>query len=273
MNFSTMLGFLASAGVFVAAVFMSSANFSIFLDLHAFLIVVGGTGAASLVCFSLPKVLALFRVFFLRIIGASRRDYLELVQEISLLSKARNTSLQAYETALTSVRDPFLKDAGEVLFWLESDVSAAHLRELLETRAGTHYEQYMDEANIFRTMAKFPPAFGLLGTTLGMIILLQSLGDEGAKNQIGPAMAIGLVATLYGVAITNFFLIPIAENLTKQTKEDLVARRMVVEGIMLVYERLPTKFVEEKIKSYLLPSQRGAPVRAKTTASNDQWAA
>ena len=146
------------------------------------------------------------------------------------------------------------------------------MRSLLETRVETHFERYMVEADIFRAISKFPPAFGLMGTTLGMIALLQALGRSDAKNLIGPSMAIALVATLYGIVLSNFVFIPIAENLTQQTREDLIARRIVVEGIMLIAADKPTQFVEEKVKSFLLPSERGLaspkrpPVAAREAA-------
>ena len=72
----------------------------------------------------------------------------------------------------------------------------------------------------FKTMAKFPPAFGMMGTVLGLIALLQSLGNPDAKSQIGPAMAIALVTTLYGIAINNLAIIPMGESLTKATASD-----------------------------------------------------
>jgi chemotaxis protein MotA len=70
-------------------------------------------------------------------------------------------------------------------------------------------------------------------------------------------MAVALVATFYGIVLANFVFTPIAENLTKQSKEDLVARRMVIEGIMLIAADMPTRFIEEQVLSYLLPSERG----------------
>lgn len=261
MNFSTLIGLLASLAVFGGALYTSTNNLGIFFDTHAILIVLGGTVAASLVCFSLPKVVGLFRVFVRRMLGQSRVDYQGIITEITQLSQAARKGKASYEASVRNIKNLFLRDAAEVLFWAEADISAEQLKDLLETRAETHFERYLDEANIFRTMSKFPPAFGLMGTTLGMIVLLQSLGTENAKDTIGPAMSIALVATLYGIVFSNFFFIPIAENLTKQTKEDLIARRMVVEGIMLIHADVPTKYVEEKIKSFLLPSERG-PDRA-----------
>ncbi len=273
MNFSSLLGFSAAITVFGLALFTSARDFKIFLDTHAVLIVVGGTLAATCICFPLSKVLGLTGVFFRRIIGKHKRDYLGLIDQIVALSTANRKGRQTFEAAITKVRDPFLRDAAEVLFWLDAEVSHEDLRSLLETRAETHYERYHGEAEIFRVMSRFPPSFGLLGTTLGMIALLQSLGHADAKNSIGPSMSIALVATLYGIVMANFIFIPIAENLTQQSKEDLVSRRIVVEGIMLIAADKPTAFVEEKTKSFLLPSERNQKGSARGTTRTTAKAA
>ncbi len=255
MNIGTLIGFFAASAVFVLSMVMSFRNVSVVLDLHAALIVIGGTIAAGLICFPLTQIGELLKVFGKRLLGRNHRDYNALILEVVMLSESRRKSPKTFESAIQSVKDPFLKDAAEMLFW-SKEISAEELRDLLETRVNTHYKLYMAEAKVFKTMAKFPPAFGLMGTTMGMIALLQSLGSPDAKNMIGPAMAIALVATLYGLVLTNFVFIPIAENLTKQTQEDLMARNIVVEGIMLMNADRPTKYVEEKVKSFLLPKQR-----------------
>ncbi len=257
MNFSSFIGFALAGTVFGAALMTSSKNYMVFFDAHAILIVIGGTISASCICFPVPKVLSMVKVFLRRILGGGKRDYLVIIDEIVALAAANRRGKQAFEGAVQKVKDPFLKDAAQVLFWLDAEISKEELRDLLETRASTVFERYSSEANIFRVMSKFPPAFGLLGTTLGMIALLQSLGNADAKNSIGPSMSIALVATLYGIVFANFVFVPIAENLTAQTKEDLVSRRIVVEGVMLIADDKPTAFVEEKIKSFILPGERG----------------
>lgn len=263
MNVSTLIGLIVSSVVFIGAVVTSSQNMLIFLDQHAILIVCGGTMAATLVCFPLPKIIALGKIFLKRLLGQNKKDYMQIIKEISMLSQASRKGPRFFDTTLQNVSDPFLRDAATLLYWAESDINEEQLRDLIETRAETHYERYMEEANIFRTISKFPPAFGLMGTTLGMITLLQSLGADGSKGNIGPAMSIALVATFYGIVLSNLILIPIAENLTAQTKEDLVSRRMVVEGVMLIHLDTPTMFIEEKLKSFLLPGERG-DVRRQT---------
>ena len=210
MNFSTMLGFILSTTVFGTALFLSAKDFRIFLDTNAMLLVVGGTMAASTICFPLPKMFNLVKVFFRRIIGRSKHNYAALIEEIITLAQAARRGRPAFEATIGKIDDFFLKDSAQVLFWLDAEVSHEDLRELLETRAETHYERYIEESDIFRVMSKFPPAFGLLGTTLGMIALLQSLGGTQARTVIGPAMSVALVATLYGIILANFIFVPIA---------------------------------------------------------------
>lgn len=257
MNFSTIIGFLAATAVFVASIVMAFSNARAVLDIHAALIVVGGTAAVALICFPLPQIINLLRVFVSRILGRNKRNYADVIREVVLLAEANRKGRKAFQSALDTISDPFLKDAGQVLFWMEAEVSPEELRDLLETRVATHFSFDMEDAKIFRTMAKFPPAFGLMGTTIGMIALLQSLGNANAKNLIGPAMAVALVATLYGLVLTNFVFIPIAENLSKQIKEEMIVRNIAVEGIMLIAADKPTKYVEEKVKSFVLPKDRG----------------
>ena len=194
--------------------------------------------------------------------GQKKHDYLDIIDQITDLSKAFRKGPKAYEQAIEGIRDLFLKDCAEILFWLESEVTAAELRDLLDTRVQTHYTEYMTDANSFRTLAKFPPAFGLMGTTVGMIALLQSIGGEGSNN-IGPAMAIALLTTLYGLIVANIFFLPIAENLHKLTMDDYLARKMIVDGVMLIQANKPTKFIEERVKSYLIPSKRVARSKRK----------
>lgn len=256
MKVGTLIGFFFAIAVFGASVVMSFRNVNVIFDLHAALIVLGGTIAVALICFPMHQIHELLKVFFKRLLGKNRRDYESIISELVILSDAHRKGPKQFEEAAKTIKDPFLKDAADMLFWARQEISDEELRDLLETAVDTHYKLYTDEARTFRTMAKFPPAFGLMGTTMGMIALLQSLGGADAKNMIGPAMAIALVATLYGLILTNFVFIPIAENLTKQTEEDLIARNMVVEGVMLIHDDKSTRYVEEKVKRFLLPNQR-----------------
>jgi chemotaxis protein MotA len=263
MNISTLIGFFLSFAIFIAAIVYSLDDVSGFLDIMSLLIVVGGTAATALVCFNLKKLLTLFTVFLKRMLGLNKKDYLKIIDEICELNDLFNNNKRDFETKLNTVEDPFLKEGASVLFWLEAEISDDRLEDLLVQKADTFLVRYADEANKFRTLSKFPPAFGMIGTVLGMIAVLQTLGDANAKDNIGPAMSIALITTLYGVAISNMVFVPIAENLTQQSKEDDAYRRLIVEGILLISADLPTLFVREKLKSFLLPSEREEDAQQK----------
>jgi chemotaxis protein MotA len=272
MNFSTIFGFLSASVVVITAMMMSSSNFSMFMNGHAILVVIGGSLAATFISFPIGKVRVLFSIAMKRLFRGMKTDYVALIEDIVMLAKASRQSQQSFLSAINRVRDPFLKDAAGILEWGQSEIDADQLRDLLETRADTHYKRYLAEANVFRSISKFPPAFGLVGTTLGMIALMNAIGDTGGdRNIIGPSMAIALVATLYGLLLTNLILLPISENLTQMTEEDNVSRRIVVESVMMIYSRLPTRFIEEKAKSFLLPSERG--FKPSTLGSGPQTSA
>jgi chemotaxis protein MotA len=89
-----------------------------------------------------------------------------------------------------------------------------------------------------------------------MISLLQQLGGKDAQKMLGPAMAIGLVATFYGIVLANLVLIPISENLAMINREDETVRTIIIDGFRLIHRREHPKIVEEHLKSYLLPHER-----------------
>lgn len=256
MDFATLIGIVGAFVVFGASIVTTLSEYMIFLDPKSLLMVVGGTTVASLICFPIKSIFDLFKVSLKRLLGKNLPDYQGIITDMANLSAASRKGPKAFEQAIGSVSHPFIQDGAQILQWLEAEISQEELRDLLETRAETHFQLYSSEAKIFKTMSKFPPAFGLMGTTLGLVALLQSLGSEAAKNNIGPAMAVALITTLWGLALSNFILVPISENLSKQTQEDMMIRRMIIEGIMLIADEKPTKYVEEKVKSFLLPSQR-----------------
>jgi chemotaxis protein MotA len=156
--------------------------------------------------------------------------------------------------AIPTLKHDFLKEAVSLLSG--GVLNEFEIRNVLEQRLKTLETRYMHEANMFRTIGKFPPAFGLLATTLGMIGLLQKIGQPDSQKLIGPAMSIGLIGTLYGIALANFIFIPIAENLTERTQEEIVLRRMIIEGVLLLKTQVNPITLRERLNSYLLPKQR-----------------
>jgi chemotaxis protein MotA len=253
MNFSTALGFIAAAAVFLHSVMTSTDNREIFLNEHGIVIVLGGTFAAASICFPMGKIFKLGMLAIKKMLFGYHPNYREVIKYIiELGDKSRNDS-SFLKKEVETIKNPFLKEAVSLI---NDGMTEEQLRDILEQRIETHHKRYQIETNIFKTMSKFPPAFGLLGTTLGMIALLQKLGGEDAAKKIGPAMSIGLVATLYGISLTNFLFIPISENLAEASREDTTLRKIILEGIIMLKNKMHPLMIEEKLNSYLLPGER-----------------
>jgi chemotaxis protein MotA len=254
MNMSSIFGIIAALVVFSVALFTSTSSYGIFLDVHAILIVLGGTAAAALISFPLKTFVTLTKVFAKRVLGKYSNAHEKVIHEIVDLAGGYRDNPNYLNDKVETIQTPFLKEGVQML--LAGGMTPEKMDRIMRKRALTHYKRHEEEAGIFKIIAKFPPAFGLLGTTLGMIGLLQSLGSPDSFKKLGPAMAIGLVATLYGIATANLVLIPIGENLTKLNKEDEILREMVIDGLKLIRAKEHPSIVEEELKSYLLPSER-----------------
>jgi chemotaxis protein MotA len=241
-------------------------NLSLFFDLHGMLIVFGGTFAAASISFPILKVLALTKVFLLRVVGAHKMDYSGTIVQILDLNKKASISLVGLNEALPSIKHPFLKEG--IALVASGVLNEKEIRSALEHRITTTEKRLMKEANMFKSIGKFPPAFGLLATTLGMIAVLQKIGQPESQKLIGPAMSIGLIGTLYGITLANMVFLPIAENLTQLTHEEIALRRMILEGVCMIKSQVNPIAMRESLNSFLLPNDR-----IKKTASSSAHAA
>lgn len=254
MNFSSFFGVIFGMGILYAALTATTTDLSFFLDIHGILIVCGGTAAAASISFPISKVLSLVKVFVLRVLGRNRVDYQGVITQLLELNKKASVGFSALSEAIPSVQHPFLKEA--VTLVATGVLTEHEIRSTLDQRIKTMEARYYHEANMFRTIGRFPPAFGLLATTLGMIGLLQKIGQPDSQKLIGPAMSVGLIGTLYGIALANLLFIPIAENLTERTQEEMALRRLIVEGAIMLKSQVNPVAMREGLNSFLMPRDR-----------------
>jgi chemotaxis protein MotA len=253
VNPSSVVGFLGAAGILAFAITDAKGASDILLDPHAVTLVVGGTTAAGVISFPVGRIFRMGLLGLKRLLGFSGTDYGKVIREVITVAEGSNRDPNFLKGAVAGLKDPFLKDGVQLLV---NGATEEQLQDILQTRIETFKRRQAEEVNMFTVLGKFPPAFGLLGTTFGMISLLSQLGAADAIKKVGPAMAVGLVATLYGIALTNFLFIPIAENLKASNAESIAARKMILDGLILIKRRTHPILVEEKMLSYLLPSER-----------------
>lgn len=254
MNFSSLFGVIFGLSVMYAALNATTSNLGFFLDWHGILIVCGGTAAAASISFPISKVLSLLKVFFMRVLGQNKVDYHSSINQLIELNKKAAGGVTNLRDSVQHIRHPFLQEG--VALVAAGVLTEKEIRSTLEQRIKTIEARYLHEAGMFRTIGRFPPAFGLLATTLGMIAVLQKIGQPDSQKLIGPAMSIGLIGTLYGIGLANLVFIPIAESLTERTREEMTLRRMMVEGIVMLKAQVNPVTMREGLNSFLMPGER-----------------
>lgn len=254
MNIHSIIAFTLAIFVFGVGSLTATKNPMAFLDWHAALIVFGGTLAVAAISFQMDRILILLKIFYYRILRGKKTDFQPVINDLVELSEAYRANDPKLPEKVQNTKDPYLKEAMELV--LDNYMTQEEVYETLNIRLNTMYSRYVDDAKKFKALGKFPPAMGLMGAVIGMIAILQKMGQEGAEKEIGPGMAVAMVATLYGIALSNLLILPVAENLTDGAKEMYVKNKIILKGIMLMMEKKNRILFTEELNSYLLPGER-----------------
>lgn len=255
MSINSFLGFLVAIGLFIGAIAFSTDNFVIFLSFESLLMVVGGTLAATFlgqearyVFLALKGSLSIFKVY--------RMGRNILNQEVGRIIKwgylAQQKGVVALDQEAKKVEgDEFLAFAIEQLL---SGYSGDEIRENLSLVAETTFERSMVPANILRNMGGTAPAFGMIGTLVGLIIMLDDMGSD--PTQLGKGLAVALNTTLYGVIIARMVFIPAANKLTQRNQIMRFRHELISEGICMLADRKNPRYIQDRMNSFLDPAIR-----------------
>jgi len=254
MNFANLAGIIFAVVVMVFSMVWGNDSPGKLVDYHAMVIVIFGSIACVGVAYSLPRVGKMVMIFFRRMLRSEKPNFVQVIRDLMEVAEAYRKDSPELAQLVEKQKDPFMKEALKAL--TDGVLDQGSLIRVLYERADTKFEIYLKEAKMFVSMGKFPPAMGLMGAVLGMINLLGTLGQPGAEKNIGPAMAVALVATLYGIAVANLFVIPIGENFKEFAEDDKRKNTIVVEGIRHIAKKINPTVLEEELNSFLLPGER-----------------
>lgn len=253
MNIFSIFGLIISGIVLVIGLRMSSPNLNLFLDGPSLFIVLGGTFAATSVSFQLNKIGGLLKIFFKQFIGGKMINQSAIIKEIMQICESYRSG-EAFDSLHNKASDDFLKEGLELIS--DGILEKEKIIEILGQRASQMSYLRSEDTRKIKTLGKFPPAFGMMGTTIGMIVLLANLGGADAMKTIGPAMGVCLITTLYGVVMANLVLIPIAENLDEIQRQFETKDIIILEGIKHIIEKSNPILVAEELNSFLAPKER-----------------
>ena len=251
MDVASIIGIAVGAGcILVSIVITPGARVGMFVDYPSMFIVGGGTFAAMLMSFPFRDLATLGRVlkaaFFQKLPPESKliadfRRYADI---------ARRDGILALEKVTGEIRDPFLLSGMQAAIdGMDPDMIQNLMRAELDYMAARHERG----VKILKQIGAYGPAFGMVGTLIGLVIMLANLKDPEA---IGPSMAVAIITTFYGAMLAYLFALPLADKLNFRNSEEMVVRELMVRGLASIQSGDSPRVVEQKLKVLLPPRLR-----------------
>jgi len=249
MDIATLVGIVLAFALVISAI-MLGGSMSIFVNIPALMIVVGGTLGAAMINYPLPDILKVTRVvknaFFMKNFTAK-----EMINNfVTLAGTARREGILALESAINDINDDFMKKGLQLSV---DGLEPVSIKDILDTEIVNIQDRHKLGAEIFTTLGAFAPALGMIGTLIGLVQMLQTMEDP---STIGPAMAVALLTTFYGSVIANLLCLPIAGKLKNRSSEEVIMKELMSEGILSIAKGDNPRLLEQKLNAFLAPQFR-----------------
>ncbi|KQZ01381.1 flagellar motor protein PomA [Pseudolabrys sp. Root1462] len=259
MDIATSLGLAAGVGV-ISLVILMGGDLGMFVNEHAAILIFGGSTAATLIRFPLNAIVHGVPMGAKFAFTMRRTSQRELVDEIAglaeIMRKEGPIGLEKAET-----EDPFLAKG---IRFVADGYDAGFIRDNLE-RDRDNFLTHLDEGQkIYRAIGDCAPAFGMIGTLIGMVQMFANMTDP---SKLGPFMAGALLATFYGATLANMLCLPLADKLHVKLVDEEINRTLIIDGILMMREAKSPALVREMLLAYLPEKHRHSEEVAETAAA------
>lgn len=249
MDIATIIGLITGTGLILWAI-MSKGDLSSFADGPSVAIVLGGAVAAALISFPLGSLLSIAKVvknaFF-----AKPQSPLSLIKDlVGYAEIARRDGILSLENVTGDIKDPFIVSGIQMAV---DGTDPELIEQIMESELEAVSSRHAAGKALFENMGKYAPAFGMIGTLVGLVVMLGNMSDP---DSLGPSMAVALLTTLYGSLLANLICLPLADKLANRSKEELLLKDIVIKGVMSIQSGDNPRVVEQKLKSFLPHRQR-----------------
>lgn len=250
MGITTPIGLLVGFGLLIVGFVMEGGAPASLLAATAAIIVIGGMLGATITAVPLNALLNIPKLFVIATKGVPDHGREVVEQFVQMAEKARGEGLLALEADALALHDPFMRKG----MMLAVDGTDPELvREILEAEIDAMAERHEVGIQTFEAMGGFAPTMGVLGTVMGLVLVLSNLAEP---EELGHKIATAFIATLYGVGIANLIFLPIAAKLKAFSKFEQHERTLMMQGILAVQAGDNPRIVREKLEVYLPPKQR-----------------
>jgi len=259
MDLATLIGLLGAVGVIVGAIALGG-DFGQFINIPSIVIVVGGSIAAVLIKYPLSNFLGAFKVAMKAFLHKSEDNGALITEALELANVARKSGLLALENV--EIHNEFLKQGIQLCV---DGHDPEFVKKMLQKDINLAIERHEIGQGIFKAIGDVAPAMGMIGTLVGLVQMLANMSDP---KQIGPAMAVALLTTLYGAVIANAIALPIADKLSFRSAEERRNKSLITETIAGIQEGLNPRVLEGLLKTYLPENQRETPAEPEAEAAS-----
>jgi len=249
LDIATIIGMLLALGLMLQAM-SSGSSLLIFVNAPSVLIVMGGTLGATLIHYPLKELLGAFAILKKAFLHKDVPISDSIAQLLTFATKARKEGILSLESMMDDLDDLFLLKGLQMAV---DGQEPASLKEMLYLEIEYIRERHEKGGDIFKTMAFYAPAMGMIGTLIGLVQMLQTMDDP---SSIGPAMAVALLTTFYGAVMANVLLLPIAGKLKRRSETEVLSKTLITEGMESILAGENPRIMEQKLHTFIAPRLR-----------------
>ncbi len=260
----TVVGALLGFGLVVSGIMIQDGDLNAFWNPAGLMITIGGSVGALMVNFRIDEMKTVFQVTK-KVFLQKDESILDLhARFLNLAQKARREGLLVLEDELDEIEDPFFRNGLQmVIDGFEPD----SIRNILNAELSSLENRHDLGQNLFRTWGALSPSFGMIGTLIGLVMMLSELDDPSA---IGPGMAVALLTTFYGVLLANLIFNPIAGKLAIYSDEEVRMKEIIIEALLALQSGINPRLLQEQIKSYFSPQEKRMLEKAKESPDENE---
>jgi chemotaxis protein MotA len=257
MDLGTIIGLVAGVACVIISILIGDGELISYWDPPSVFITIGGGICSTLINFRLKDVVGVLKVskhvFFDKTSSAPET----IAMMVKLSEKTRREGLLSIEPELEEMEDPFIKQSLQLVV---DGIESETIQDFMDTEIENMQSRHKKGIDIYNMMGAIFPAWGMIGTLIGLINLLLKLDDPA---QIGPSMSVALVTTFYGSFVSNFICLPIAGKLKMKSDEEVNQKEMIAEAVISIQAGENPKMLEQKLRIFLGPDERKAKEKAE----------
>lgn len=249
MDLGLLFGILGTWVLIVWAL-LAGGNLGYYVDIPSMILVIGATFTSMFFSVPLRNLKNTFRIIRKLIFPAKISVEKIIGDMVRYAEQARRNGILSLESVTREIDDPFLVRGLQLAI---DGTDPQLIEQVLNAEIDAIADRHDMGKYIFDSMAKYAPAFGMIGTLVGLVIMLQNMDDP---SKIGPGMAVAILTTLYGAIIANSIALPLADRMAKRSAEELMVKTIILKGIMAIQSGDNPRVVEQKLRSFL-PNRPG----------------